>query len=766
MTQMLNRRSFLKLSSTAAAVAGMSSVPGLLGALEPDKKALVGSAQFTASVCEMCSTRCPIEARVENKEGVFIRGNPKSKSTGGRVCARGGSGFNQLYDPQRIVKPLMRVGARGEGKWKEVSWDEAYTFIAQKLNDIKEKHGAHTVAFSAKGGWETDYLVNFAGGFGSPNTFDHGTTCPLAYGVALETVFGTSGVSRDFGKCKYMINLGHNVYEGIVISYARAVSEAVENGCKLISLDPRYSVLSSKATEWHQVRPGGDVAFVLALINVLISENVYDKKFVEKYCEGFEELKASVATYTPEWAAKECDISAKDIKRIALEYAKAAPAAMIDYGHRVTYTPEEIELRRAIVIANVLIGNIEKPGGYYFNKGASMYNKLAGEKVAPIFKKFKVPEFKKSEFKRIDGIDLPDSEFGYISKKRGIYQKILDAAVDGVPYQLKGWVMTRSNPVMTITNTDKVVQALKKLDFVAVMDIYMSDTAWFADIVLPESTYLERDEEFIAGGGKNPSYQVRQKVVEPIGDTKPYWMVFKELATKMGFGEYFPYKDMDDIRMAQAADFPELMFELKKNGLASAGVPLMLRDKKSVAEFVAKYPAAAALVTEEGYIDAPFFELKTPSKKIQLFDAKLEKIAGRGSISFKPVKMKEDDELFFIQGKTALHTNGHTHNIAWLNNAMPTNAAWIHTETAKKLGIKNGDKIELSNKYGKQIGEALLTEGIRKDTVFAYFGFGHVSKGLKRAYGQGLNCGTLLPHFTAPVVGMNLHTTGVKVRKA
>lgn len=766
MTQMLNRRSFLKLSSAATAAVGMGSIPGLLGALDHDKKTLIGNAEFKASTCEMCSTRCPIEARVENKEGVFIRGNPKSKSTGGRVCARGGSGFNQLYDPQRIVKPLMRVGERGEGKWKEVSWDEAYTFIASKLSDIKEKHGAHTVAFSAKGGMETDYLCNFAGGYGSPNTFDHGTTCPLAYGVALETVFGTSGVGRDFGKCKYMINLGHNVYEGVVISYARAITEAVENGCKLISLDPRYSVLSSKATEWHPVRPGGDVAFMLALINTLITDNLYDKKFVEKYCEGFDELKESVKTYTAEWAEKECDIKAKDIKRITYELAKAAPAAMVDYGHRVTYTPEEIELRRAIVIANVLLGNIEKSGGYYFNKPAAFYNKIAGEKVAPVFKKFKVPEFKKSEFKRIDGIDLPDSQYSYISKKRGIYQSILDAAVDGVPYKLKGWVMTRSNPVMTITNTAKVVEALKSLEFVAVMDIYMSDTAWFADIVLPESTYLERDEQFSSGGGKNPSYEVRQKIVEPIGDTKPYWMVFKELSTKMGFGEYFPYKDMDDIRMSQAADFPELMFALKKDGMASFGVPLMLRDKKSVADFVAKYPAAAELVTEEGYIDAPFFELKTPSKKIQLFDAKLEKIAGRGSISFKPIKMKEDDELFFIQGKTALHTNGHTGNISWLNAAMPTNPVWIHTKTALKLGIKTGDKIELSNKYGKQVGEALVTVGIRQDTVFAYFGFGHVSKGLKRAYGKGINGGSLLPHFTSPVVGMNLHTTGVKIKKA
>ncbi|MGP1449584.1 MAG: molybdopterin dinucleotide binding domain-containing protein [Wolinella sp.] len=218
--------------------------------------------------------------------------------------------------------------------------------------------------------------------------------------------------------------------------------------------------------------------------------------------------------------------------------------------------------------------------------------------------------------------------------------------------------------------------------------------------------------------------------------------------------------------MIQAADYPELIADLRKSGLASYGAPLLPRDKKSVAEFVKKHPAAAELVTDEGYIDKPFFELKTANKKIQLFDPKLEKIAGRGALKFNPVKLKEDDELFFIQGKTALHTNGHTHNIKWLNEAMLENDVWIHPKTAAKLGIKNGDKIELSNKLGKEIGKALVTEGIREDTTFAYFGFGHVSQGLKRAHKRGVNASGLLPHFTAPVVGMNIHTCGVKIKKA
>lgn len=763
MTQMLSRRSFLKLSSTAAAVAGLSSIPGTLGALEESQKQLKGNAKFTPSICEMCTSACTIEAKVEDGKGVFIKGNPADKGRGGKICARGSAGFNQLYDPQRLVKPIMRVGERGEGKWKEVSWDEAYTFIAKKLDEIKQKHGAHTVAFTARSGWNKTWFHNLAQAYGSPNIFGHEATCPLAYSMAGRDVYGAS-INRDFSKAKYIINMGHNVFEGIVISYARQYMDALANGAKLVTLEPRLSAMAAKSTEWHAIKPGNDYPFVLAFINVLINENLYDKKFVEKYCEGFEELKASVAEYTPEKMAVECDIPADTIKRIAREFSKAAPKAIFDFGHRVTLSNQELELRRAIMIVNALVGAVEKDGGYYLAKNADFYDKLTGESdpKAPRLKKPKIPVYPKVEFPRIDRIGEKDSEFFLATKGEGIGTLVPKAALNelsGVPYKIHGWFIARNNPVMTQASMETVIKGIKAMDLVVVVDIQVSDTAWYADIVLPDTTYLERDEEFNAGGGKNPSYDVgRQKVVEPIGESRPGWRIAKELAAKMGLDAYFPYKDIEDYRIQQVGDNLDLLAKLKLTGMASFGVPLMLQEKKSVAEFVKKFPGAVKFVNEEGTIDLP--------KKVQLFSKKLQEVSRTGGLTYTPISYKEPDELYFINGKSAVRTNGANGNNQWLNNLLSDAGVWIHPKTAAKLGIKQDDKIEVYNKYATQKGKAQITKGVREDTIFAYFGFGHVSKELKRAYGKGVHSNALYPSFTGQNSGMDLHVVGVKVKKA
>jgi thiosulfate reductase/polysulfide reductase chain A len=763
MTQTLSRRGFLKLSTSAAAVAGLSSIPGTLGALEESKKHYKGTTKFTPSICEMCTSACTIEARVEDGKGVFIRGNPLDKSRGGKVCARGSSGFNQLYDPQRLVKPIMRVGERGEGKWKEVSWDEAYTFIAKKLDEIKQKHGAHTVAFTARSGWNKTWFHNLAQAYGSNNIFGHEATCPLAYDMAMDDVF-ENGIGRDFAKAKFIINPSHNVFEGVVISYARQYLTAIEHGAKVVSLDPRFSTMASKASEWHPIKPGHDLPFVLAFLHVLINDNLYNKKFVEKYCEGFEELKASVEPYTPEKMAVECDIPAEVIKRLAHEFAKAAPKAIFDFCHRVTLSSQELELRRAIMMCNVLVGAIEQDGGYYLNKNAGFYNKFIGEgdPKAPSLKKPKLPAYPKVEFPRIDRIGEKDSEFFLAKKGQGIVTLIPHAALKelpGVPYKLHGWFIVRNNPVMTQSNMENVIKAMKAMDLVVVVDIQVSDTAWFADIVLPDTTYLERDEEFTAGGSKNPSYGVgRQKVVEPIGESRPGWRIAKELGEKMGLGAYFPYKDIEDYRLQQVGDNLDLLAKLKATGSASFGVPLLTQDKKSVAAFVKKFPSAAAKVNEDGLFDLPH--------KIKLYSPKLQEVSQNGGLSYKPYQYKESDELYFINGKSAVRTNGHNGNNAWLNNLCEDAAVWIHPKTAHKLGIKDGDKVEVYNKYSTQKGKALVTKGVREDTVFAYFGFGQVSKALKRAYGKGVHSNALYSSHVSQNCGMNLHVVGVKVRKA
>lgn len=755
----MERRDFIKGIGLSSLAFGC---PATLGAIADES--IKGSHTFVPSICEMCSTRCAIQARVDENGKVFITGNPHSNSTGAAVCARGGAGVNQLKDKNRLVNPIMRVGEKGENKWKEISWEEAYEYIATKLTEIKEKHGAQSVAFAAKGGFESAFLNQFAYAYGSPNIFDHGSTCPSGYAVALKSVFGAGNLARDFANAKFMLNFGHNVFEGIVISYARGIATALQNGCKVVSLDPRFSVLSSKASEWIPIKPGGDTAFMLGFVHTLIFENLYDKKFVEKYTTGFDKLKESVREYTPEKMSAHCDIPAKTIIALARECAKAAPAAIIDFGHRSTYTPEEIELRRAIAIANALIGNIEAKGGLFFPKGASLYNKLAGEKVAPEIKVSALPKIDTPKAPRIDGVDIKGGEFSKIAKTRGIYGKFLDAALESNPYKLHGIVMTRSNPVMTISDSNKVAEALKALDLVVCVDVYLSDTAQFADIVLPESTYLERDEQFLGKNSKNPGYQVRQKVVDTIGNTKPLYQIMKELADKMGLSEAFPYKDMKDYRFKQAYNEPEAMVDILDKGIVSYGIPLLARDKDSVAKFVAKYPKAKEFIDKDFEI-SKVLKCKTDSGKIELFDEMLESACGRGGLHFNDPKMKQNDEFYFIQGKVAVHTNGHTANVPWLNELMSNNAVWINDKIAKEMGLKKNDRIKLVSKVGEQIANILPTKGIREDTIFGYFGFGHNSPSQKRSFGKGVNASALLEHSISPVCGTDVHTIGVKVER-
>ncbi len=755
----LDRRTFIKGAGATTAGCALASLPGSLAAF--GQSTLKGSAESVASICEMCSTRCPISARVVNGKNVSILGNVNAKSYGGAVCARGGAGHSQLYDKQRIVKPLKRVGERGEGKWQEIEWDEAYATIAENLNQIKAKHGAESVAFSSKSGSLSGHLFHLAKAFGSPNTFTHASTCPAGYVVAAKAMFGGK-IKRDLSNSKYIINFGHNLYEGINMSETRGMMNAqMEKGAKLVVFEPRFSIVADKADEWYAIKPGTDVAVALAICHTLIEDDLYDKTFVAEFVSGFAEFAKEVKAYTPEWAESISDVPAEDIRRITHEYAAAAPHALVDFGHRSSFTTEEFEMRRALYAANVLVGNIERKGGLYFGKKASKYNKFAGESVAPTLAKPGVKDMPKVDAKRID---MVDEQYSLLWSSGGIYQTILDSTLEAKPYQLHGWVMSRTNPMQTMTDRAKVVETMQKLDFVVACDIYISESAAYADIFLPESTYLERDEEIVDKSGKNPAYYVRQKVVETIGNTKPSWLIWKELADQLGQGQFFPWQNMETLQLFQVDKNTALLNKIKSDGWVSYGKPLLLREPAMVKAFSASYPNAKPLDADGTY--ASQLSFKTPSGKIELSSNKVEKMApGRGVIRYREVNMKKADELFFIQGKVAVHTNAATQNVPMLANLMSDNAVWIHPITAGLLSISSGDAIRIYNDTGSEEGHALVTPGIRPDTVFAYMGCGSKNKELARATGKGVHCGNLLPHVTSPVTGMNLHTTGVKIAK-
>lgn len=695
-----------------------------------------------------------------NNKTVFIQGNPNAPQQGTRVCARGGSGVSLVNDPHRIVKPMKRTGPRGSGDWQVISWEQAYKEIAEKMTAIKTQYGPQGVVFSSKSGSLSGHLFHLATAFGSPNTFTHASTCPAGKAIAAKVMMG-GDLAMDIANTRYMVSFGHNLYEGIEVADTHELMTAQEKGAKMVSFDPRLSVFSSKADEWHALKPGGDLPVLMAMCHVMINENLYDAEFVARYTTGFEQLAEAVQETTPEWAQQLSDVPADVIVRVTREMAACAPHAIVSPGHRATFSQEEIDMRRMIFTLNVLLGNIEREGGLYQKKAAATYNKLAGEKVAPVLAK---PDVKLPK-PTAQRIDLVAPQFKYIAAGGGVVQSIIDAVLNQTPYPVKGWIMSRHNPFQTVTCRPDLVKTVEQLDLVVSCDVYLSESAAYADYLLPECTYLERDEEVSDMSGLNPAYALRQQVVEPIGDARPSWQIWKELAVQLGLGQFYPWQDMQTRQLYQLNGDHALSAELRQKGYREWGVPLLLREPEAVRQFVERYPGAVAVDSDGTYGEQLRF--KSPSGKIELYSEELETLLpGYGIPRARNFALKGDSELYFIQGKVAVHTNGATQYVPLLSELMWDNAVWIHPQTAREKGIKSGDDIWLENATGKEKGKALVTAGIRPDTLFVYMGFGAKAGAKTAATTHGIHCGNLLPHVTSPVSGTVVHTAGVTLRRA
>ncbi|RXJ88122.1 thiosulfate reductase PhsA [Arcobacter sp. CECT 8985] len=763
MSSTYTRRDFLKTTaSTAVFAAGTSCMAGKLGSL--DSPVFDGSNKSVYTYCEMCSSRCQIEAKVEKGKVTFIQGNSNSKGMNTSICARGGSGHSQLYDKQRLVKPLIRVGKRGEDKWMVVSYDEAFNFITKKLNKIKKDHGAKSVIFSAKTGEQFHHLATFSSLFGSPNLFSHVSTCPITYKVAFHHTYG-SGLKRDFSNAKYILNFGHNLFEGIAVSKTKKFAKAVnKDDCKLVVLDPRFSIVASKADEWHSVKPGTDLAFILSLIHVWLRDGKYDKEFVKNYTVGIDELIKSTKTTTPQWQEKITGIKAQVAEKVANEIYQAAPKCIIDWGHKTTTGQSEFQRTRAILVANALMGNLEKEGGLFFGKKAKTVNKIANKNIVPTIgnpdKHIKI-----IKDLRIDNASQEGKNI-FVSRKYGVLPDLPEAILSKKPYEVKAWIMTRTNPLQTVANPQKMKEAMNQLDLIVVNDVYMSETAQMADVVLPEATYLERDEGIHDVSSKAPAYMMRNKVVEPINKTLTNYEIFRELAKRLKIDSAYKWNNINGFRAHQAKGNIKLLEKLAKDGYVSFGVPaLFYREKKYVDEFVKKYPTAASNLDKDGLF-TKMIKFKTPSGKIELFAQNVEDaFPGYGVPADHDMDVQNGYPYIITSGKTALHTNGHTQNIPFLNMLMSDNPVWVNPITAKKENIKTGDKIFLENDIGKEKATVFVTEAIRPDTLFVYMGFDRDSKELKRANGKGTCQGKLLSLKTAPVCSTMITNIGVKITR-
>ncbi|MBL8056950.1 MAG: molybdopterin-dependent oxidoreductase, partial [Anaerolineales bacterium] len=326
----------------------------------------------TYNYCDMCPWRCGVIVKSVAGRVVKIEGNPQDPKSRGRLCARGQAGVSFLYDPDRLKRPMIRTGARGEGKFREASWEEALDYSAEQLLKIKDQYGPEGVAFlghTSGDFWFIDYLPQ---AWGSPNAAKPSTSlCTSPREEAALLTFGRAIGNHepvDWAEARCLVLIGTHIGEDARNTMMQDLAEARARGAQLIVVDPRYSSAAMKADHWLPIKPGTDTALLLAWMNVLIAEDLIDRDFIDQWTVGFDELRAHVAALTPEWAAAITDLPADLIRESARTFGRARPQAVIVPGRHVVWYGNDTQRLRAVYILNALVGAYGRPGGLYFNK--------------------------------------------------------------------------------------------------------------------------------------------------------------------------------------------------------------------------------------------------------------------------------------------------------------------------------------------------------------------------------------------------------------
>jgi len=726
-TSQISRRDFMRLAGAAATTVAASAMTAVAA---PEAKAAPAATapnwESKFSVCDMCFNRCGLIARVEKGVITKLDPNPKFTKSRGMLCARGNAGVAQVYDPDRLKTPMLRVGKRGEGKWKSISWDEALELAASKMKDIAAKHTRCGMLFSAGADMQSGFVNRFAEVFGSFNVTSHESLCLLSGNRAFVDTFGDVPLP-DVRNSKYVILAGANRLEALVTPDSMDLVTIMKEGAKVVVLDPRYTKSAALASEWHAIRPGTDMAFMLALAHVIITEKLYDAKYIDERVSGLDKLAAHVAELTPAWAEEQTGIPAADIARIARELAAAAPASMVYPGRRTSDYENSTQIRRSFAIVNALLGNYDRPGGL-------VPARPAGLKKVPA----EPPWYDDNPPGRVDAGSVP-----LLFDEEGSFVLTRDAVIKGAPYPIKGWFVYKTNPMATAPERQKTREMIDKLDFMMVVDITMSDTAWMADLVLPAPSAMERTDpvQALQSGAEGACLVWRDAVIPPLYESRPVFDILKALAGKLGLGEFFDF-DVPAYRLKQLAAFPEAAEILKRDGVF--------------------YPPNPPLGGTDGQ---PF---KTPSQKIELYCSRYEGMGLDPLPVYAPPKASPDAARKFrlVAGRSTCVTQGSSTNNPLLSEFEPENTLWLNDEAAKELGVKQGDVVLVESPVGKGELKALVTPKIRKDTVYMLSGFGSISGGLSHTKGVGASIVELMETRFDSICGNSaIHETFLSVKK-
>lgn len=725
----------------------------------------------TPYLCNMCRNKCAGFARVENNQITKLNPNPYFPKSRNMLCPKGNAGIQAIYDKDRLKYPLIRIGQRGDGRYKKVTWDEAYEYIKNSLVKIldEQKDNRSTIAYCNGEGFNKDEYIKFFGSkIGSANFLDEGSICLNTKLGATQLTIGDIG-EMDVAGSDYMIISGANRFESLITPDS---VDMLNSKQKLIVLDPRCTITAIKANQYLPINPGTDLAFCLSMIYIAIKDELYNKQYVKKYFKDFDKLKNHILKnrYTPKWAEEKTHIPAQKIQQITQEFFSASNP-LYYLGRRSVWSQNDFQLRRAMVLINALAGSINKKGGIIFGKPI----KLQEEEINEPFYTNAQGRFD------LDGIV-------YGSQKGGSWlnfrKKVLEKSS---PYPIKAMFIRKHNLMQNMPNIQKTKQMLNMMDLVVVLDTMPSDTAMMADVILPECTYLEREDLVVSFNRLEPSLALRSQVIKPLYESKSMQEILKGLGKKLS-------KPLFEISCKYDEDLQESIDELGKTKAFQEGGynldelykdDISTRNKKLI---ISQFGENVYRCLKEKGVWYPYIadqqEIKnnlyqyypedkkhyTINKKytIKCYLKKLQK-AGfdpmptwHNSYDFKPQK----DSFRIITGRYITSTQTATTNNIMLKDIKEANSLWINDQVAKKLGIKEGDELIVTSSIARIVIKAYPTNKIAPQVVWLAHGFGVDSQELTNSFGKGASDNQIIEDKFEKIYGCaTMHETDVTIRR-
>lgn len=634
------------------------------------------------TICSLCGCNCGIKVKIEDNKILEVSGDKDHPVTKGFICPKGKALPSIINADDRIKKPLLKK----DNEWIEIDYKEALDIIVDKLKKLKEEYGPEALSLhTGEAGVRRqfpEYAKRFCQVYGTPNYSAAGSHCHLSKTMANKITQGFLP-KADYRNSKCIVLWGYNPTNAHPEEML-AINESLRNGGKLIVVDPQETVLAKRADIHFKLRPGSDGALALGLIHIIIKENLFDKEFVENWTLGFDKLIDLVEDYDPLRVESITGVPKDLIIEGARLYANNNPSN-ISPGIAIELLSNGFQTARAISILQAIMGNIDIKGGGMANLPAPLLqlkiDNMEAEKEA-----------------------IGRKDFPLFYKTYGVAQAniLSDAIIEEKPYPIKAMIVIGSNPLLTWPNTNKLRKAMKSLDFLVVMDNFMTETASLADLIIPGSIFLERNEIWNKVGLSGESIiGVSAKIIDGPGIVE--WDFISDLAKALGYEEYFPWKTEEEA----------IEYRLQKLGLT-------FEDMKNM-----DYGFVFGDFKENKYLKAGF---RTPSKKLEIYSNTLEeygydplpKYIEPSENPFSDKDFAREYPYTLTSGARYLeYYHSRYRNIEPLreykDNFEPK--ARIHSDLAQELEIAEGEIIYIESKRGRIAIKVELTKEILPTTI-------------------------------------------------